>query len=83
MSLKPSYNGYRNRATWNVALWVENDESLYNLAVEYMRSKGRKSYRKFVESLDMQDARTPDGYKWLGSRLCYSELNAMMCDFVE
>jgi hypothetical protein len=24
------YNGYANRATWNVVLWLMNDESVYN-----------------------------------------------------
>ena len=26
------YNGWRNHATWNVALWLQNDEGLYNFA---------------------------------------------------
>jgi hypothetical protein len=26
------YNGWKNYETWNVALWLGNDEGLYNLA---------------------------------------------------
>ena len=26
-----SYNGWSNWATWNMALWLDNDESFYNI----------------------------------------------------
>ena len=26
------YNGWKNWATWNVALWLGNDEGLYKIA---------------------------------------------------
>ena len=30
--LSTEYNGWENYETWNVALWVNNDEGLYNIA---------------------------------------------------
>jgi hypothetical protein len=40
--------------------------------------KGPNAYREFIRWLDLEEARTPDGFKWLGTRLNYEELNDMM-----
>ena len=78
------YNGWKNRATWNVALWINNDEGLYTVAVEFMRSyKGKRPYGAFAKEMFMHDDRTPDGYKCCGKALCYRELNDMMRELLD
>jgi hypothetical protein len=39
-----AYNGHKNWNHWNVALWVNNDEGLYQAALDHVRncSGGRK-----------------------------------------
>ena len=78
-----TYNGWKNRQTWNVALWIGNDEGLYRAACDYMNNvnKGRAAYRLFIESMSMEAERTPDGIKWLGRSLDLRALNDMMQEF--
>ena len=77
-----TYNGWKNRQTWNVALWIGNDEPLYRAAVDFMRRyKGRRPYIDFIRSEGLQFDRTPDNIAFFSTRLCYSELNAMMNEF--
>jgi hypothetical protein len=84
MEKTEGYNGWRNRQTLNVIMWIGNDEPLYGAAVEFLRRyKGRAPYAAFIRSMGMQKARTPDNIAWLGSRLCYSELNEAMRDLIE
>jgi hypothetical protein len=37
-----SYNGWTNRATWAIALWLDNDEPLYRAMQAYARDMDRR-----------------------------------------
>ena len=78
-----TYNGWKNRQTWNVMLWIENDETLYRAAVDFMRGyKGRAPYVAFVKRAGMEQDRTPDNIAWIGTRLDYKALNESMRELV-
>ena len=58
------YNGHKNWNHWNVSLWINNDEGLYQLAKDCMRrTKNRKDaaqvFMGFVGCVLAK--KTPDG----------------------
>ena len=73
------YNGWKNRSTWNVSMHLNNDESLYFGAVEFMKDyKGKRPYVDFCRSSGLESQRTPDRIEWISSLLDYKALNEMM-----
>lgn len=63
------YNGYSNYQTWNVCLWIGNDEGLYKLA------KGCDDYAEFVEFMrEIGCIETLDQVAWNDSNIDMSEM---------
>ena len=74
-------NGWKNHQTWNVALWIGNEEPLYRAAVDYAqkpRRRGGATYMGFIWSMGLEGVRTPDNVSFSGTRLCLRELNGMI-----
>ena len=81
--MENGYNGWKNRQTWNVALWINSEEPLYRSAVEFMKDyKGNKPYGAFIRHEGLTGSRTPDGIAWDGTRLDYKALNEMMRELI-
>jgi hypothetical protein len=74
MSADRTYHGYASYQTWNVVLWISNNQSLNHLAARCL------SYNEFVEVLREMDRgkdlayETPDGVAWKDSSVNLSEL---------
>jgi len=63
-------NGWKNYETWNVSLWIQNDETLYKLA---LMSAGFQSFMNQVHAWGCNE--TDDGVKWTDAD--YSEVQSM------
>ena len=70
-----TYNGWKNYETWNVSLWVQNDESMYKLA----RNCG-KSWSILADLLSSVNPETPDGVRWDDEALDLPRLNEMLAE---
>lgn len=77
MKNENEYNGYSNYETWNVALWIQNDESFYDFAKACRRAL--HPYKCFVSDLaEMECLKTPDGVNWDDPDLDIEVLNKLM-----
>ena len=65
-----SYNGWTNYETWNVALYMDNDEQSYALA---RTCKNYKEYQFF--NLTHPRNTTPDGVSLFDPKLNHKELD--------
>jgi hypothetical protein len=76
-ALDISYNGWENYETWNVALWINNEEGLYELAREC------GDYETFVDCLyNNYGAReTGDGVAFADPKVNVIQINSDVFDF--
>ena len=80
-----TYNGWKNYETWNVTLWIQNDEYLYYLATEIVKHGGIESpYKVFIRSMKNDNKlATDDGVKWDDPKIDNVAVNRMLKCFAE
>jgi len=77
--MSAEYQGWKNYASWNVALWLENEEPNYRGAVDFMKDyKGNKPYIDFCIECGLDAQKTPDGVAWIDPTIDLPALNAVM-----
>ena len=73
-----TYQGWTNYETWNVVLWIQNDEQLYNLVNQFEIA----CYEDLLDVLyDCGSKETPDGVKWTDPKINRAEINGDVFDF--
>lgn len=87
------YNGWANYETWNISLWINNDEGIYNHARDLMDSWCDDSYG-CMETFDSRAARevcgelfpsgkTPDDVQMSDSSIDWSAISDMLLELWE
>ena len=67
------YNGYTNYETWNVALWIDNDQKNYNLMMQC------NYYEEFVDIMHSKGKnKTGDGVLWNDPKVNVEEINELI-----
>ena len=75
------YNGWTNRETWSVVLWMMNDESLYHTAQQAARVDLLNPYQFFIDEMrDMGQPTDGDGVRWDDERVNQCEVNQAMSE---
>jgi len=69
-----TYNGWENWSTWNVALWLGNDENLYGISRRFSKYS---DLAKYLQD-EMYNAMTPDGVYWNAEELDYDALDELL-----
>ena len=74
---KEKYNGWTDYTTWNCALWINNEESIYNIA------KDCNDYIDFLFEIQAMCGfySTPDGADWGEANI--EEMNEMIEEISE
>ena len=85
------YNGWANRATWNVSLWISNDENLWDAAcraVDLLQRRGTLSesvtptWAKSFACVEFENRfgirETPDGYSLTDENIDWSAIADMI-----
>jgi hypothetical protein len=87
------YNGWANYETWNVALYLDNDEGIYNFMLEGLRHLlaerhddwtgiSTQELRELVQSAFRGDS-TPDGVRLSHSKIDWSEISDKLLEMAE
>jgi hypothetical protein len=74
MSPDGSYNGYANYQTWNVCLWLSNDELLYSIAKQCISYDHFRILIREIFEKDNLRFETPDGVAWNDSGINIAEM---------
>ena len=80
---RETFNGWANYETRNASLWINNDESMYRVAVAYVEQARRFGqaikFDSLIPALEYRFGQmTPDGVRWMDGRIDTDEMDEML-----
>lgn len=83
-----TYNGWKNYETWNVTLWLQNDEAMYKLACQYVKTakhcKIKNIYDSMIPALEINFSQiTPDGVRWMNPTIDTAAVDRMLAELAD
>ena len=82
MSNDSTYNGWSSYATWNIALWIQNDEQLYRMATRHIFDGNRVLDTRGKVHYLFPAGETPDGVKVSDPSINWNEIEEMFLTIV-
>ena len=87
------YNGWTNYETWNVTLWIGNDEGLYNFILDGITGllDDHDNDWQNISETELKELvrdafgsnKTPDGVSLFDSKIDWSEVSDMLLELAE
>ena len=68
---------YKNHETWNVALWINNDESMYLMALS---CKNYAEYKTAMDEIGMKN--TPDNVYWNDPKIDIDAIDEVIAEIL-
>jgi hypothetical protein len=79
-NMNDTYNGWANYETWNVALYIQNEVSLYRLARSLKHRRNPYAEFRYLMTDEFGTTRTPDDVSYNDPSLDTDELNEMISE---
>lgn len=76
-------NGWKNRQTWNVSMWLNNEEPWYFSMLNWLHENPAGKYVDMIATLQAESIIgevTPDGVSWTDPYLDHEALDAMLAE---
>ena len=78
-----TFNGWANYETWNVSLWINNDEPMYRSVFGLVNSKVTQWTDIASVLTTLFGDKTPDGVAWNDPTIDADEMNELLAEMID